>query len=142
MAIHASAAASRGTTSSAVRPDGKLSVTTSTHGGRDSGARFWKKNSPVDAVRVADEHVRPPAGAAQRAVGDGEVVAHEIELGDARLRKQHLARVRDRDLAARDDEPFVFGLRTPKNTAPASGARRRSHRMRLSDGPSLDKVKA
>jgi hypothetical protein len=33
-------AASRGTTSSAVRPDGKLKATTSTHGGRESGARF------------------------------------------------------------------------------------------------------
>jgi hypothetical protein len=39
--IHASVAASRGTTSSAVRPDGKLSDTTSTQSGRDPGARFW-----------------------------------------------------------------------------------------------------
>ncbi len=40
-AIHASAAGSRGTISSAVRPDGKLSVTASIHGGRPCGARFW-----------------------------------------------------------------------------------------------------
>src|SRR5438132_887400 len=40
LASHTSAAASRGTTSSAVRPEGKRSVTTSIHGGRDSGARF------------------------------------------------------------------------------------------------------
>jgi hypothetical protein len=35
------AAASRGTTSSAVRPEGNFSATTSIHSGRDSGARFW-----------------------------------------------------------------------------------------------------
>ena len=40
-AIQASVAASRGTTSSARRPEGKLSETTSTHSGRFSGARFW-----------------------------------------------------------------------------------------------------
>ena len=42
-AIHASVAASRGTTSSAVRPDGNASVTTSIQSGRVSLARFWKK---------------------------------------------------------------------------------------------------
>ena len=35
------AAASRGTTSSAVRPEGKAIVHTSIHGGREAGARFW-----------------------------------------------------------------------------------------------------
>jgi hypothetical protein len=40
-AIQASAAASRGTTSSAARPDGKRSSTTSIHSGRACGARFW-----------------------------------------------------------------------------------------------------
>ncbi len=43
---HASWASSRTTTSCAVRPEGKLSSTVSTHSGRDWGARFWKKNSP------------------------------------------------------------------------------------------------
>jgi hypothetical protein len=42
----ASCAASRITISCALRPDGNLSSTTSVQGGRDSGARFWKKNSP------------------------------------------------------------------------------------------------
>ena len=41
LAIQARAAASRGTTSSAVRPEGKRSATTSTQSGRFSGARFW-----------------------------------------------------------------------------------------------------
>ena len=58
----------------------------------------------MDAVGVADEHVRPSAGAAQRALGDGEVVAHDVELGDAGFGKVDLARVGDRDLAAGDVE--------------------------------------
>ena len=41
LAIQASAAASRGTTSSAVRPEGNFSATTSIQSGRDVGARFW-----------------------------------------------------------------------------------------------------
>jgi len=41
LAIHASEAASRGTISSASRPDGKRSATTSIQGGREAGARFW-----------------------------------------------------------------------------------------------------
>ena len=43
--IQASCAASRTTISSAVRPDGKLSVTVSIHSGRDFGARFWKNGA-------------------------------------------------------------------------------------------------
>ena len=60
----------------------------------------------ADAVRIAHEHVGPAAGAAQRALGHREVVAREIQLGVSRLRKEHLARIRDRDLAARDNEQF------------------------------------
>ena len=41
----ASAASSVTTTSSAVRPEGKLSSTVSTKSGRFSGARFWKNGS-------------------------------------------------------------------------------------------------
>ena len=46
LTTQASWAASRTTTSCAVLPDGKLSSTVSTHSGLESGARFWKKNSP------------------------------------------------------------------------------------------------
>ena len=46
LAAQARAAASRATTSSAVRPDGKLSSTVSIQGGRLAGARFWKNASP------------------------------------------------------------------------------------------------
>ena len=59
---------------------------------------------------IADQDVGPAAGALQRALGDGDVVAREIQLGVARLREQDLLRVRDRDLAAADREDFVFGL--------------------------------
>ena len=58
----------------------------------------------VDAVRVAHEHVRPAASAAQRAVGHRDVVAREVELRVFGLGEEDLARVRDRDLAAVDDE--------------------------------------
>ncbi len=46
LTAQATVAASRGTTSTAVRPDGKRSSTVSIQPGRDSGARFWKNASP------------------------------------------------------------------------------------------------
>jgi hypothetical protein len=45
LATQASPAASRSTTSSAVRPEGNDSCTVSTQSGRDDGARFWKNGS-------------------------------------------------------------------------------------------------
>ena len=91
----------------------------------------------LDAVRVAHQHVRPPAGAAQRAVGDREVVAHEIQLRETGLGKQHLARVRDRDLAASDDETFVFGHAQAPEYPAVGAARTRAGGNRLSDRSSL-----
>jgi hypothetical protein len=82
-AIHASAAASRGTTSSAVRPDGKLIVDDLDPRRPRSRRALLVEELAVDAVRVADEHVRPPARAAERPVGDREVVLHDVELRDA-----------------------------------------------------------
>ena len=46
LATHTSPAASRSTTSSAVRPEGKRSSAVSIQSGRFSGARFWKNGSP------------------------------------------------------------------------------------------------
>ena len=109
MAIHTSAAASRGTTSSALRPEGNCSATTSIHGGRDSRRPLLIEELAADAVRIAHQHVRPAARALQRALGDREVVAREIELGVARLREQHLARIGDRHFASRDGEELLFG---------------------------------
>ena len=55
-----------------------------------------------DALHEPLEHHRPAADAAQRAVGDGEVVVHEVELGDAGLGEHDLVGVRDAHLAAVD----------------------------------------
>ncbi len=74
------------------------------------GRALLEEELAVGAVGVAHQHVRPPARAAQRAVRDGEVIAREIELGVAGLRKQHLARVRDRDLATGDGQQFFVSV--------------------------------
>ena len=52
----------------------------------------------VHAVRVTHEHVRPSAGAAQSAVGYGEVVPREVELRMTGLRKQDFGGIRERHL--------------------------------------------
>src|SRR5262249_56049247 len=56
------------------------------------------------------EHVRPSARAAKRAGRDRQVVAHEIELRMAGLRKEHFARIGDRHLAAGDRHTLVLGV--------------------------------
>ena len=61
----------------------------------------------VDPVDEALEGHRPAADAAQRAVGDGEEVAHDVELRVARHGEVDLVRVRDRDLAAADLEDLL-----------------------------------
>ncbi len=62
LTIQASWAASRITTSEAVRPDGKDSSTVSIQSGRDSGARFWKKNGPSAPLTKRLRAIgRPPA---------------------------------------------------------------------------------
>ena len=95
--------------------------------GRLSGARFWKKNSPAGAVRVALEGHRPAARAAQRALRDREVVADQVELRDGAaggLREEDLVRVRDRHLAAGDLEDLGSGRHGPEDTGPVEGASR------------------
>ena len=108
MAIQASAAASRGTTSLAVRPR-KLE-------GDDVDPRWPRLRRPLlveelpgDAVGVADQNVGPP-DREQRALRNGQVVAHQIELGVARSGKEHLARVGDRDLPPADDEKLSLAF--------------------------------
>ena len=62
LTIQASWAASRMTTSSAVRPEGNDSSTVSIQSGRDSGARFWKKASPAAPLTKRLRAIgRPPA---------------------------------------------------------------------------------
>ena len=82
----ASPAASRSTASLADVPEAYFSSATSIQSGRFSGARFWKKASCVDALDEAFEDHRAARDAAQRAVRDGEVVADQVQLGDARDR--------------------------------------------------------
>jgi hypothetical protein len=60
------------------------------------------------AVHEALEGHRPPAGAAQRAIGHGEVVVDEVELGVAGLGEIDLGRVRDGDLAVADPEQCLL----------------------------------
>ena len=56
------------------------------------------------ALGAVDEPLqrhRPPAHAAERPRRHGQVVAHHVQLGDPGPREEHLARIADRDLAAR-----------------------------------------
>ena len=73
-----------------------------------AGRAFLVEELSVDAVRVSDENVGPSTGAAKRAFRDGEVIAHEIDLRVSSLREQDLARIRDRNLASRNRQPFVI----------------------------------
>ena len=61
----------------------------------------------ADAVRVAHEDVGTSAGGAQGAARHLDVIAREIELRVSRSRKEHLARIGDRDLVTVDDERLV-----------------------------------
>ena len=73
---------------------------------RASGRRTLRR-CRLDSGRARWAGRRAP----QRAFGHRQVIANEIELRVARVRKQHFARVGDRDLAPRGDHGFLFGLR-------------------------------
>ena len=73
------------------------------------------------AVDEALERHRPAAGAAQRALGDRQVVLDEVELGVARLREVDLARVRDRHLAPVDREDLLLRRHGQDHTASTGG---------------------
>ena len=60
------------------------------------------------AVDEALERHRPARYPAQGALGHGHVVANQVELGVARLRKEDFVGVADRDLTAGDLEDFVL----------------------------------
>src|SRR5581483_396136 len=60
-----------------------------------------KKRLGIGAVDVSLQNDRTVVNAAQRAVGDGEVVIREIELRVAALRKKNLVGIGDLDVAAR-----------------------------------------
>ena len=94
--------ASRGTTSSARAARRKLQRHDVDPRRPRLGRALLEEELAVDAVRIAHEHVRPAARAAQRAVGDREVVVHEIEFRVPGAREEHLLRVGDRHLAPAD----------------------------------------
>ena len=57
-----------------------------------------------DALHEALQHHRPPAGAAEGAVGHAQVVPHEVELGEPGLGEHDLVGVADAHLATIDLE--------------------------------------
>ena len=60
-----------------------------------------------DPVHEPLEGHGPAADAGQRAVGDGEVVLDEVELGVSSVGEVHLLRIGDRDLVAADLEDLL-----------------------------------
>jgi hypothetical protein len=68
-----------------------------------------KEKLAAGAVRIPHEDIGPSAGAAQRAVGDSEVVARQVELGVSGLRKENLSGIRDRDLATGSRQQCSLG---------------------------------
>ena len=66
------------------------------------GRALLEERLLLGAVDEALERHRPPADADQRAVGDGEEVAHEVELGVPGLGEVELVGVADRDLTVAD----------------------------------------
>ena len=92
------------TASLAEVPDAYRSSATSTQPGRFAGARFWKIASCVDALDEPFQDHRAPGDAAQRTVGDGQVVADQVEFGVAGSPvltwKDHLVGMGDLDLVS------------------------------------------
>ena len=70
----------RGTTSSAVRPDGNANSTTSIQSRTRFRRAFLIEEVLPDAVGIPHEDVRPAAGPAQRSVGDSNEVVDDVEF--------------------------------------------------------------
>ena len=109
LATHASPAASSTTISSAVRPDGNVSVATRIQSGPVVGRALLEERLLLGAVHEALERHRAPAHPHQRAVGHGEEVADQVQLRVPGAREVDLVRVADRDLAAADLEDLLPG---------------------------------
>ena len=80
----------------------------------------------ADSVGVALEDVGPMARAAQRALGNSQVITGQVELGVPGLREQDLGRVGDRDLVIADPQQLSFRLRRHDPTITMPGAARRA----------------
>ena len=59
-------------------------------------------------MRMTHHDVGTSARAAQRALGDGDVIARQIELGVPRFGEENLCWIRDRNVSTMDVEDFVF----------------------------------
>ena len=84
-----------------VVPFGVDTSTVCSHSGAPGGTRFWKNDFPSAPSGNRCSIAGRPAGRAQDRLGDGEVVADEVELGRAEAREEDLVRVRDLDTATR-----------------------------------------
>src|SRR5690606_13981450 len=71
-------------------------------GGTVCRRALLKEVLALDAVDIALEHDGPVGDAAHRALAHGQVIAHQVKLGDAGGGKIDLAGARDRDLAPCD----------------------------------------
>ena len=82
-------------------------VTTSTQGGRSWGRPLLKEKLAANAIRKSDHDVGTSAGSAERAVGNKEVIANEVELGVACLGEEHFLRIGDDHLTRADAYDFL-----------------------------------
>src|SRR5262249_10911329 len=80
------------------------------------GRSLLEKELALRAVDIALERHRPPTRSAQRAFRHREVVAHQVDLGDAALREEDLLRIRDRDLAALDLQQLLARRHAAQHT--------------------------
>ncbi len=94
---------------------GKCTVVVCEPVGAVSGTRFWKKNSPATPSTQRLSVVGRSRRCAHDRLVTVQVVVHQVELGEAGLGKEQLARVGDAQLATRglDDDRVVLGDSSP-----------------------------
>jgi hypothetical protein len=78
---------------------------------RRLGDALLEERASLGPVRKALHECRPPGDDAHERLGDGEVVAHEIELRLLPLGEEHLVRARHREVSPRDIEHVLLGHR-------------------------------
>ena len=76
---------------------------------------------PFDPVGVTHQHVGAVAGAAQRPLGDGEVIAHQVTLRVLGLREEHLVGIRNRDFPTRHADQLLLAGRRLRSRFRGSG---------------------
>ena len=81
------------------------------------GRSLLEERLALSAVDEAFEGHRPTGDAAQRTVGDREVVVDQVHLGVAGLGEVDLVRVRHRDFSAAALEDFLAGRHAQHDTA-------------------------